>query len=151
MAYIIYKNLWESKFDKLVSKKDKVQDMSINQLKVEVHETYQKDEKLTTTFKPKDDSDVSSKSYLDEKLKQIGSHISCNEKEHNENIIHYNKQSLEDILIQRAVKTTIQRLYDKGLFDTYANADKILEVFLFVTRRRGDLEEENDVIHSFCS
>ena len=56
--------------------------------------------------------------------------------------MNYNKQSVEDILIQRAVKTTIQILYDKGLFDNYANADKVLEDFLFVTRRRGDLSEQ---------
>ena len=44
------------------------------------------------------------------------------------------------------MKTTIQILYDKGLFDNYANADKVLEVFLFVFRRRPNLEEVNDVI-----
>ena len=37
-------------------------------------------------------------------------------------------------------------LYDRGLFDNYANADKVLEVFFFSTRRRGDLSEQvNDV------
>ena len=41
--------------------------------------------------------------------------------------------------------------YDKGLFDNYAIADKVLEDFLFVTRRRGDSEEVNDVIQGFCS
>ena len=39
------------------------------------------------------------------------------------------------------MKTTIQIIYDKGLFDNYANADKVLEDFLFTTRPRGDLEE----------
>ena len=53
----------------------------------------------------------------------------------------YNKQSVEEILIQRAVKTTIQILYDKGLFDNFQNADKVLEDFFFTTRRRGDLSE----------
>ena len=46
-----------------------------------------------------------------------------------------------DILIQRAVKRTIQILYDKGLFDNYAKTDKVLEDFLFTTRRRPDLED----------
>ena len=32
----------ESEFDNIVSKKDKVQDMNINQLKLEVHDTYKK-------------------------------------------------------------------------------------------------------------
>ena len=54
---------------------------------------------------------------------------------------------MEDILIQRAVKTTIQIFYDKGLFDKCAIADKLLEDFLFTTRRRGNLSEQvnNDV------
>ena len=73
----------------------------------------------------------------------INGHLSRLEKDYNEFILQYNKQNVEDILIQRAVKTTIQILYDKGLFDNYANADKVLEEFLFTTRRRGDLSEEN--------
>ena len=41
----------------------------------------------------------------------------------------------------------MQILYDKGVFDSYANADKILEDFLFVTQRIGDLSEQvNDVV-----
>ena len=73
-------------------------------------------------------------------------HISYLEEDYNEFKLQYNKQSVEDILIQRAVKTTIQILYDKGLFDNYANADKVLEDFLFTTRRGGDLEEVKDNI-----
>ena len=56
-------------------------------------------------------------------------------KNYNEFKLQYNQQSVEDILIQRAVKTTIQILYDKGLFDIFQNADKVLEYFLFTTRR----------------
>ena len=41
-------------------------------------------------------------------------------------------------------------LNDKGLFDNNANADKVLEDFLFTTRRRGDLEEVKDVVQWFC-
>ena len=70
-------------------------------------------------------------------------HFSKLEKDYNEFKLQYNKQSAEEILVQRAVKTTIQILYDKGLFDNYANADKVLEDFLFTTRRRADLSEEN--------
>ena len=40
------------------------------------------------------------------------------------------------------MKTTIQTLYVKGLFDNYANADKVLEDFFFTTRRREDLSEQ---------
>ena len=48
MAYISYNKLWEGEFDNIVSKRDKLQDMNTNQLKLEVHDTYKKDEKLTT-------------------------------------------------------------------------------------------------------
>ena len=73
---------------------------------------------------------------------KIGGHISKLEKDFNEFKLQYNKQNVEEILVQRAVRTTIQILYDKGLFDNYANADKVLEVLLFVTRRRGDLSDQ---------
>ena len=143
MAYISYNKLWESEFDGIVSKRDKLQDSNINQLKLEVHDTYKKDEKLTTNFEPVDNEDVINKGYLDEKLLNINGHLSKLEKDCNEFKKQYNKQSVEEILIQRAVKTTIQILYDKGLFDNFQNADKVLEDFLFTTRRRADLSEEN--------
>ena len=142
MAYISYNKLWESEFDGIVSKRDKLQDSNINQLKLEVHDTYKKDEKITTNFEPIDNNDVINKGYLDEKLLKIEGHLSKLEKDFNEFKLQYNKQSVEEILIQRAVKTTIQILYDKGLFDNYANADKVLEDFLFTTRRRGDLSDQ---------
>ena len=72
----------------------------------------------------------------------INAHLSKLEKDYNEFKSQYNKQNVEDILIQRAVKTTIQILYDKGLFDNFQNAGKVLEDFLFTTRRRGDSSEE---------
>ena len=135
MAYISYNKLWESEFDGIVSKRDKLQDANIRQLKLEVHDTYKKDERITTNFEPVDIEDVINKGYLDEKLFNINGHLSKLEKDYNEFKLQNNKQSVEDILIQRAVKTTIQILYDKGLFDNYANADKVLEDFLFTTRR----------------
>ena len=73
---------------------------------------------------------------------KIDGHLSKLEKDYNEFKLQYNKQNVEDILIQRAVKTMIQILYDKGLFDKYAIADKVLEGFLFTTRRRGDLSNQ---------
>ena len=42
MAYINFSSLWESEFDNFVSKKDKVQDLSNNQVKLEVHGRYKK-------------------------------------------------------------------------------------------------------------
>ena len=144
MAYISYINLWESEFDNVASKRDKLQDLNINQSKLEVHDTYKKDEKITTNFEAVDDIDVINKGYLDDKLLKIDGHLSKLEKDFNEFKLHYNKQSAEEILVQRAVKTTIQRLYDRGLFDNFQNADKVLEDFLFTTRRRVDLEKVND-------
>ena len=143
MAYISYNKLWESEFDGIVSKRDKLQDLNINKLKLEVHDTYKKDEKKTTNFETVNNEDVVNKSFLDEKLLKINGHLSKLEKDFNEFKKQYNKQSVEEILIQRAVKTTIQILYDKGLIDNYANADKVLEDFLFTTRRRGGLSEDN--------
>ena len=71
MAYISYNKLWESEFDGIVSKRDKLQDLNINQLKLEVHDTYKKDEELTTNFEPVDDSNVINKNWLDDKLLKI--------------------------------------------------------------------------------
>ena len=85
--------------------------------------------KKTTNFKAVNDEDVIYKAYLDEKLKKIDGHNSYIEKDYNVFKLQYNKQNVEVNLIQRAVKTTIQKLYDKGLFDIYANADKLLEDF----------------------
>ena len=141
MSYISYNKLWESEFDGIVSKRDKLEDANNSQLKLEVHDTYEKDEKITTDFEDFDDNDIINKGYVDSKLLKIDGHLSKLEKGFNEFEKQYNKQSVEDILIQRAVKTMIQILYDKGLFDNYANADKVLEDFLFTTRRRGDLED----------
>ena len=147
MAYISYNKLWESEFDGIVSKRDKLQDANISQLKLEVHDSYKKDEKIMTTFEPINSSDVINKGYLDDKLLKINGDFSKLEKGFIEFRLQYNKQNVEDILFQRAVKTTIQILYDKGLFDDYDNADKVLEDFLFTTRRRGDLSEQvnNDI------
>ena len=143
MAYISYNKLWESEFDGIVSKRDKLQDANISELKLEVYDTYKKDEKITTKFQPTDNTDVVNKGYLDSKLLKIDGHLSQLEKDYNEFILQYNKQAVLDVLIQRAVKTTIQILYDKGLFDNYQIADKVLEDFLFTTRRRPDVSEEN--------
>ena len=146
MAYISYNKLWESEFDGIVSKRDKLQDLNINQLKLEVHDTYKKDEKITTKFEPTNNEDVINKGYLDEKLLKMNGHLSKLEKDFNEFKLQCNKQNIEEILFQRAVKTTIQILYDEGLFDNFQNVDKVLEDFLFVTRRRSDLENVNDDI-----
>ena len=152
MAYISYNKLSESEFSGIASKRDKLQDININQLKLKVIYTYKKDDKLETNFEAVNNEDVINKVYLDEKLLKKEGHISYCEKDYNNFKLQYNKQSVEDMLLQRAVKTTIQIIYDKGLFDKFQKADKVLEIFLFTTRRRGDLSEEvDDNVQSFCS
>ena len=66
MAYISFNKLWESEFDGIVSKRDKLQDFNNNQLKFDVHDICKKDEKLTTDFEPTDISDVINKGHLDD-------------------------------------------------------------------------------------
>ena len=90
MAYIFYNKLWESEVDNTVPKRDKLQDMNMNQVKLEVHDTYKKDEKITTNFEPPDDSDGINKSYLDENLKKDG-HFSYLEKDNKDFKLQYNK------------------------------------------------------------
>ena len=68
MAYISYNKLWESKFDNIVSKRDKLQDLKFNPPKLKIHDTYKKNGKIATIFEPTDDLDVINKGYLDEKL-----------------------------------------------------------------------------------
>ena len=82
MAYISY-TFWKSEFDNLVSKKDKVQDLNVNQLKLQVHDTYIKDEKITN-FETSNPETVINKAYLDEEVLKIDGHISLLEKIYNE-------------------------------------------------------------------
>ena len=65
MAYFRYNKLWESEFDGIVSKRDKLQDLNINQLKLEAHDTFRKGEKRTTNFEPIRKEVVINRSYLD--------------------------------------------------------------------------------------
>ena len=75
-TYISYNKIWECEFDNIASKRDKLQDLNINQLKLEVHDIYKKIEEISTNFEATDDSDVTNKAYIDEKLKNIDGHIS---------------------------------------------------------------------------
>ena len=45
MAHVSYDKLWRSEFYNNVSAKDRVQDIKFSQLKLNVNNTYQKDEK----------------------------------------------------------------------------------------------------------
>ena len=135
MACIPYNKVWESKFVNIVSRGDKLQDINIIQLKLQVHDTYIKDEKLTTNFEAVNDEHVIYKRFLDDKLLKVNGLLSSSEKDYNEFQLQYNEQSVEENSIQRAVKTTMQILYDAGIFDIYAISDKVLEDILFNTRQ----------------
>ena len=87
--------------------------MNINQLKLEVHGSFKKGEKRKTNFEASDGSYVINKTYIEDNLLKVDGHLSISEKDYNEFYLHYNKQTVEEILIQRAVKTTIRILYDK--------------------------------------
>ena len=122
-----------------------MQDLNNNQLKLEVQDSYKKDEKKTN-FEAGNDEDVINKAYLDETIFKKEGRLSFSEKDYNEFKLQYKKQSVEELLIQKGVKTTIQILYDEGLIDNFANADEVLKDFMFTTKRRPDLEKGNDVI-----
>ena len=141
MTLISYNKFWESEIDNIVSERDKLQDLKISQLKLEVIDTYKK-----TNHEAVNNEDVINKGYLDEKLLKISGHLSILGKDYNEVKLQNNKQSVEVVLVQRVVQTTIQILYDNGLFDNNFNADKALEDFLFTSKTRVDLEKVNDGI-----
>ena len=149
--------LRRSEFYNNVSAKDRVQEMNLNQTKVKINDTYKKDEKIPTNFEPSHNEDVIHKGYLDTKLSEVEGHLLLIEKDYNEFKLRNDKQS-EEILFQRAVKTIMQILYDKGLFDNYNYSDEVLKDYLLIDegneRRRPDLEALNDddvVILGFCS
>ena len=50
MAYMSFDKLWESEFDDIVSKIDKLQDKFTNEMNLEVHNAYKKDEKKQQTL-----------------------------------------------------------------------------------------------------
>ena len=45
LVYNSYNKRWESEFDNIVSKKDEIKDLNLNQLKLEVRATYKKTRK----------------------------------------------------------------------------------------------------------
>ena len=99
--------------------------MNINQLKLEGYDTSEKDGKKQQVLNPPNDEVVRNKAFRDEKLLNVGGQLSLSEEEYNGFELHYNKQSVEENLIQRAVITTLHILYEKGSFDNYAKNDEV--------------------------
>ena len=75
-------------------------------------DTYKKDEK-TTTFELFNSEDLLNKSRLDTELSKKEGHISYMEKDGNELKVRNNKEAEEDVLDERAVKTTLQLIYHR--------------------------------------
>ena len=98
MAFISYNKLLESEFNIVnIPKRDKLQDLKNNPLKLEVHDTNKKDEKITTDLEPIKTENVINKGYLDDKILKINGHFSSLERDYNEYILQYNKQCVEEI------------------------------------------------------
>ena len=62
---------------------------------------------------------------------------------------------IENFLKEKAVKTAIQIIYDKGCFDNFDKTNEVIKDYLPIDvvneRRKLDLEELIDVAHWFCS
>ena len=77
----------------------------VNQPKIEVHHSYEKDEKVTTNIEAINNEDAKNKGFLNKTLYEIEGGLSFLEEDFNEFKILTNKQSIEEVLIKRAVKT----------------------------------------------
>ena len=100
-----------------------MQDIDPNQIKLKENDIYKKDAKITTKFEPSYPEDFINKRYLETKLPEVKGNKSQTEKDFI--VIENFEISKEEALIQRAVKTTIRTLRDKGLFDNYDFADNV--------------------------
>ena len=72
-------------------KGEKLQGANIPQIKLEVHDTYKNEEKITTNFKVDEDEDVINKGFLHEKVIKMNRHLSQLENEYKEFKLQYNK------------------------------------------------------------
>ena len=98
----------------------------MNHLKLKVNDTYKNDEKITTNVEHSYEEDEVYKSCIDTEIFKIECHLSLIEKDYNQCILHNNKQS--EVLIEKAVKTTVQLLFHEGLFHNYEKADEVLKI-----------------------
>ena len=66
--------------------------------------------------------------FLETKLAEVKGHLLYIENDNKEWKARerYNRE----VWIEKAVKTTLQTLYDKGLFDNYDNVDEVLKKYL---------------------
>ena len=112
----------------------KLQVINLNQINLEVNGTYKKVENLTTILKVLFDEDVVDKTYSDTKIDELNVYKMFIEKDCIENILRSDIEAKQsgDILIENAVKTRLQILYDRGLFkrcDSTDDVKKLLSIF----------------------
>ena len=105
-----------------------------NHLKLKISDTFDKKEKEPTKIEAYNDDVVIIKAYWITNLTEENGYIMFKEK----NFIEYKlcghneaKQSGE-ILIERAVQTTIKLPFVRGLFNRYDNADEVIKDYLFI-------------------
>ena len=124
--------------------------MNINFLKTQSKRFfYKKMKKITTNFEHFDESYIINKAYLFMKLPKIEGQLSYKEKGYNEFKVHNNKQTVEETLIEKAVKPTPQILYDKGQLDNLDNSDEVLkECLLFRQVNRRSRPRLEEVFHN---
>ena len=89
-----------------------MKDINLNQLKLKVGDIYEKDEKITTNCEASNPEDVINTGFLDKNFFKREGHISETEDDSTEFKILIKKQFVEEVPIQRAVKTSIQKLLD---------------------------------------
>ena len=87
-----------------------MQDINLDQFKLKVNDSYKNDEKITTNFETSIGKDAINKAYLDERLSKIDGHISLLEQDYNEIKLLSDKQFIEEVLIQKVVKSKVQVL-----------------------------------------
>ena len=105
-----------SEFDNIVSKKDKVQDSNNMQINFQVHDTYKRDEKITTDFEPIITEDVLNKAYLDENLIKVNGDLSLLEKDYNEYKLQYNKDCGTEFVIKGKISIQLLATFSKTGF-----------------------------------
>ena len=50
------------------------------------------------------------------------------EEKYSEYKLRKNQQFVKEVLIEKPVNTTIQIIYDKGIFDKYDSADEVMKI-----------------------
>ena len=117
-----------------------------NQLEHKVNDTYRKDGKITTKIETVNYEDVLNNGYPDTKINKIESPVPFIKKDYIEFKLCNDKQS-EEVLSEKAMETTIQKLYGRAFFFyNFVILDEVLEDYLHIERRRPDLIEVNFIV-----